>query len=470
VAWVDIAREMSFGPSVEDQELLVDTFQRDRAQMTTRERLSGVVASVGFAVAVAGLWSMRPPQSFAIAPAALCVLVLALATRIRFFTPFGFTVPTQLAFVPLVFAIPLAIVPIAVVFAMTIARAVDVARGEVPTSRLLQMIGNSWFAVWPVVVFAFANVDPRNAGPELLLAALAAEFIGDFVVTALRDAIARTASLRTQLRESWVYVIDAALAGIGLVVAQDIRSAPAKVLFLVPLLGLFAVFARERQERLEGLLELNRAYRGTALALGDVVEADDGYTGEHCKSVVALALAVAAQLQLNAEQRRNLEFAALLHDVGKIAIPKEIINKPGRLDPAEWTIIKTHTLEGQRMLERVGGFMREVGLIVRSHHERWDGRGYPDGLAGVAIPLEARIIACCDSWNAMRTDRAYRKALSYEMALGELTSGAGTQFDPRVLKAFMQIVEPTEQAAARPGESSSLGRRHAQPIASPLAP
>ena len=116
-------------------------------------------------------------------------------------------------------------------------------------------------------------------------------------------------------------------------------------------------------------------------------------------------------LGLDAERRRNLEFGALLHDVGKIAIPKEIINKPGKLDPDEWTVIKTHTLEGQKMLDRVGGFMREVGLIVRSHHERWDGGGYPDGLAGEAIPLEARIIAVCDSWNAMRTDRAYRKAL-----------------------------------------------------------
>ena len=145
------------------------------------------------------------------------------------------------------------------------------------------------------------------------------------------------------------------------------------------------------------MLELSSAYRGTALVLGDVIEADDGYTGEHCKSVVSLALDVAEHLGLSAERQRNLEFAALLHDVGKIAIPKEIINKPGKLDPHEWTIIKTHTLEGQKMLDRVGGFMREVGMIVRSHHERWDGGGYPDGLAGEAIPLEARIITCCDT-------------------------------------------------------------------------
>ena len=197
------------------------------------------------------------------------------------------------------------------------------------------------------------------------------------------------------------------------------------------MLGLLAVFARERHDRMKGLIELNNAYRGTALVLGDVVEADDGYTGEHSKGVVRLALAVGDQLGLDAEQRRNLEFGALLHDVGKIAIPKEIINKPGKLDPHEWDIITTHTLEGQKMLDRVGGFMRDVGLIVRSHHERWDGRGYPDGLAGEAIPLEARIISCCDTWNAMRTDRSYRKALSHEVARAELVANAGHQFDPR---------------------------------------
>ena len=165
------------------------------------------------------------------------------------------------------------------------------------------------------------------------------------------------------------------------------------------------MFAHERSQRLRSLLALGETYKGTALLLADVVTADDQYTGEHSRGVVGLALAVGDQLGLDAEQRRNLEFGALLHDVGKITIPKEIINKPGPLDPAEWASIKTHTLEGEKMLARVGGFMREVGQIVRSHHERWDGEGYPDGLSGAAIPLAARIISCCDAWSAMRTDR-----------------------------------------------------------------
>ena len=134
--------------------------------------------------------------------------------------------------------------------------------------------------------------------------------------------------------------------------------------------------------------------------------------------------------------------------MGKIAIPNEIINKPGKLDPHEWQVIKTHTTEGQAMLDRVGGFMSDVGRIVRSHHERWDGGGYPDGLAGEAIPIEARIVAACDSWNAMTTDRSYRMALPFELAQQELVACAGSQFDPRVVEAMLGIVTP-EPARAR---------------------
>jgi putative nucleotidyltransferase with HDIG domain len=256
-----------------------------------------------------------------------------------------------------------------------------------------------------------------------------------------------------------VYAVDAALAGVGLVVAEQMHATPAAVLSVVPLLGLLALFAHERHYRLESLLELNNAYRGTALLLGDVVEADDTYTGQHCKTIMQLASRVADELQLDAAQRRNLEFGALLHDVGKIAIPKEIINKPGKLDDAEWRMVQTHTVEGQRMLERIGGFMRDVGLIVRSHHERWDGGGYPDGLAEEAIPLEARIVACCDTWNAMRTDRPYRKALAHDVALTELLANSGTQFDPRVVSAVVRVVEPERER-----QSASAALRSPEPV------
>ena len=134
---------------------------------------------------------------------------------------------------------------------------------------------------------------------------------------------------------------------------------------------------------------------------------------------------------------------------GKIAVPKEIINKPGALTDEEWVVIKTHTVEGERMLARVGGVLGEVGSIVRSSHERWDGSGYPDGLAGDEIPLESCIVSCCDAFDAMTTDRSYRTAMPLERALTELAAGAGTQFHPRVAAVLAELVSPQAQAASR---------------------
>ncbi len=304
--------------------------------MTALEGLAEGSLAVGFAVVVACLWVLYPPHAFAVLPAVVCLAVLAVATRVRFDMPFGFTVPTQLAFVPLLFAMPVVLVPIAVALALLFASLTDVLRGRCKPSRLLLMVGNAWFAIGPVAVFAVARIDPRHAGAGLLLTALAAQFAVDFAASTLRFMVGRGARLAEQLGESWwVYAIDLALSGMGLVVAEEIHTNPFAALAPLPLFAILAVMARERHRRLEGLLELNNAYRGTALVLGDVLEADDAYTGMHSKSVVALALSVGDALGLETDQQRNLEFGALLHDVGKIAIPKEIINKPGKLDPDE---------------------------------------------------------------------------------------------------------------------------------------
>ena len=239
----------------------------------------------------------------------------------------------------------------------------------------------------PALVLLLAHDHSPDGRWGILLLALAAQFACDFAANAAREPAPTAITIRELVDEVRpIYAIDLALAPLGLAVAFAVVSHRWAVLLIAPLFGVLRWFSQERHARLEQLVELNDAYRGTALVLGDVVEADDSYTGEHCKSVVRLALDVAEELGLDADQRRNVEFGALLHDVGKIAVPKEIINKPGKLDEREWAIIKTHTIEGQKMLERVGGFMREVGQIVRSSHERWDGGGYPDGLSGDAIP------------------------------------------------------------------------------------
>ena len=221
---------MSLKPSLEEQELLADTFRRAGTRMPARERTSEIVSACGFAVAVAGLWWAQPPSPFAVVPAGLCVLVMMLATRVRFDTPFGFTVATQLAFVPLLFAVPGAIVPIAVVAALTIARLPEVLAGTARPGRLLLTVGNSWFAIGPAAVFALAETPPGAAGAVLLLAALGAQFLVDFTASAVRFWIDRGASLADQLRETWVYGIDAALSGIALVVAEDIHTTPVAIL------------------------------------------------------------------------------------------------------------------------------------------------------------------------------------------------------------------------------------------------
>ncbi|MEA2214796.1 MAG: hypothetical protein QOK19_357, partial [Solirubrobacteraceae bacterium] len=149
----------------------------------------------------------------------------------------------------------------------------------------------------------------------------------------------------------------------------------------------------------------------------------------------------------------ELEIAALLHDVGKIAIPKEILNKPARLTEGEFELMKTHTVEGQALLDRIGGRLARVGAIVRSCHERWDGRGYPDGLLGEEIPLPARIVFCCDAYSAMTTNRPYRKAMSREAAVAELLANAGSQFEPRIVDALIRVLDETEEVAETYGDA-----------------
>jgi HD-GYP domain-containing protein (c-di-GMP phosphodiesterase class II) len=148
---------------------------------------------------------------------------------------------------------------------------------------------------------------------------------------------------------------------------------------------------------------------------------------------------VADELGLDARGRRDTEFVALLHDVGKIRIPNEIINKPGPLTPEERALVETHTVVGEEMLDRVGGVLGKVGHLVRSCHERYDGGGYPDGLVGEEIPLVARIVCACDAYNAMTTDRPYRQGRPAEEALAELQRCAGTQFDAAVVAALARV-------------------------------
>jgi HD-GYP domain-containing protein (c-di-GMP phosphodiesterase class II) len=238
----------------------------------------------------------------------------------------------------------------------------------------------------------------------------------------------------------WLYATDACLSCIGLVVAAGAVKQPGLVLLTLPLIALLWLLARERRQRLQFGLALSTAYRGTATLLGFVVEADDQYTGEHSRDVVDLSRSAAAELGLGAPQRRAVEFVAMLHDVGKIFVPKEILHKPGELNAYEWEVMRQHTIQGERILKQVGGALARIARFVRSSHEHYDGHGYPDGLAGEAIPIESRIVTACDAYSAMTTDRPYRAAMDVDEALAELRGSAGTQFDPRVVSALERIL------------------------------
>jgi diguanylate cyclase (GGDEF)-like protein/putative nucleotidyltransferase with HDIG domain len=182
--------------------------------------------------------------------------------------------------------------------------------------------------------------------------------------------------------------------------------------------------------------ELENTFMTTLAALSDALEHKDAYTAEHAREVEQLAERVGARLGLTGDELRTVRYAALLHDIGKIGIPGEILSKPGKLTEEEFELIKEHTVIGARMLERIP-FFEHVHPLVRSAHERWDGRGYPDGLAANEIPLGARIICACDAFHAMISDRPYRSALAPVDAIAELRRHSGRQFDPAVVDAVV---------------------------------
>jgi HD-GYP domain-containing protein (c-di-GMP phosphodiesterase class II) len=199
--------------------------------------------------------------------------------------------------------------------------------------------------------------------------------------------------------------------------------------------------------------QLERAYLGTAQALVTAFEAKDAGTPDHAHSIVARAEAVARRLGMDDAGLRDLRFAAVLHDVGKLSVPEAILGKPGPLTARERELVERHTIAGERILEPIE-FLGGVRRLVRHGHERWDGMGYPDGLAGEAIPLGSRIILGCDALHAMTTDRPNRRALSGNDAEAELRRHAGTQFDPQVVDALLAVVAAT---APRPGVDTPAG-------------
>ena len=200
-----------------------------------------------------------------------------------------------------------------------------------------------------------------------------------------------------------------------------------------------SAFAANSYSRIQLAAKLDAHYTETISALMSALEARDPYTEAHTTRIRDLAVALAVGLQVPGEVRRAVKLGAILHDVGKIGIPDAVLLKPGPLTDEEWIIMRAHPAIGERMLGSID-FLTSALPVIRHHHERWDGRGYPDGLRGEAIPIGARIVAVCDAFDAMTSDRPYRGAMTLEAACDELVACAGAQFDPACAALLVEVL------------------------------
>ena len=290
------------------------------------------------------------------------------------------------------------------------------------------------------------RVEPvQNLGPLLAYAVVFA--IGNLSLIAAADALAAENRFLASLRANLPWSIPAYAAGTSLAVllAVIVRF---QGFTLLPLAAPFvwllhttyrARVAREDEERRHAK-QTAALYRSVTEALALAIEAKDESTEEHLRRVQRHTLELGRRLSLPAGEMEALEAAALLHDIGKIAVPEHILSKPGRLTPQETERMRIHPRVGAEILSAVP-FPYPLASIVRHHHERWDGSGYPDGLSGQAIPIGARILAVVDCFDALTVDRPYRKALPREEAIGYLQQESGRMFDPAIVDLFVSSVD-----------------------------
>ncbi|CAA7599523.1 HD/PDEase domain protein [Acididesulfobacillus acetoxydans] len=193
-------------------------------------------------------------------------------------------------------------------------------------------------------------------------------------------------------------------------------------------------------------MDMRQNYLDTVEALVQALEAKDAYTSGHSGRVADLSARMAEALGLSEERTEFIKYAAVLHDVGKIGVSEQVLNKPGRLTDDEWQEVQSHPVVGESIVKKIT-FLFDVGLVIRHHHEHYDGSGYPDRLVGEAIPLESRIIAVADSFDAITSNRSYRKGKSRDEAITELRHVAGTQLDPRLVAILIKILGEEEKCA-----------------------
>ena len=226
---------------------------------------------------------------------------------------------------------------------------------------------------------------------------------------------------------------------------------------------LLDVVVKERTRELrESYDQLKRAHRQTLFGLAEAIEAKDPYTNGHCGRVAGYALLLAEEAGMSAEDLETLEVGSFLHDIGKIGVRDNVLLKPGPLDEDEWDHMRQHPQKGYEIASKIES-LQPILPAVRNHHERWDGTGYPDNMAGEAIPLSARVVAIADAYDAMATDRPYKTALPFEVCEKLLRKNAGTMYDPDLVEIFcraqvgtMFAAEPSSTKVLDPAETAQL--------------
>ena len=291
-------------------------------------------------------------------------------------------------------------------------------------------------------------------GPWLLLFAGLYFVLNTFAIAiaiALHERANPFAIWRAYFQNLWLTFLGGAL-GAGFVVFALQGGSYAVVVFSAPLLlALILHFAYRNStgrlaDQLHHLAEVNRLHLSTIEALAHAIDAKDAVTHGHIRRVQSLAVALAARVGIQDEQEvRAIEAAALLHDIGKLAVPEHILNKPSKLTPAEFERMKSHARVGAEILSEVD-FPYPVVPIVRHHHENWDGTGYPDGLSGADIPIGARILSVVDCFDALTSDRPYRRALSAREAFAIIEARSATMYDPAIVEAFREVCTSTQVA------------------------
>lgn len=443
--------------------------------------IAGVSAA---GVGVIGWYAPRFDSSDALG-LVLLTLLAVLAGRLGF-TLYGET-HLSITFIP-IFAVAVLYGPAGVAIAGPIAAvAVHIPR-HILSLRLLFDVGNITIAITLAAVTfeAMAGTARDELRPVMLPAALVAAAVA-YVVNAY--LVSQVASLTTgrSLLEVWLekgrwlfpYYVVFGLLGLAVALAYRALGVTGLLAFVAPPLMMHlsikqyvqrtaetVTALRRKNEELEranrDILEMTEAlketYDGTLEALVTALDARDRETKGHSTRVMAYTLDIACCLGIepDAPDGENLKRAALLHDVGKIGVSDFILHKPGPLTPEEWQEMRRHPVIGYEMLKEVR-FLAGPAEIVHSHHERFDGKGYPDGLAGDEIPLGARIFAVADTFDAMTSDRPYRRALPWEAARDEIVRHNGSQFDPQVVETFLEVY--TEWVKERDSEQAPAAQR-----------